>query len=201
MPSSNPYKSFNKPTTSPNTTNTPSKRTVPPPSLLSRLKQYRNTLPPVLPWQKVVATLYCAVSLFCISLCFVPARCNQFTLPFTLVCNSVAFLSFALLVVTPPYEFEDAVFYLLQSFSLSPKSSISRAITPWRRLNIMSYALGLGTTVGSTILLGTFDCMESNTVVLASLVCVVGVAYVSLCLHSVVILKGYIIASDVGEGE
>jgi len=203
MPSSNPYKSFSKPTASasPGTSNSsPLKQSISPPSLLTRLKLYKNTLPPLLPWQKIVATMYCVVSVFCISLCFVPARCNKFTLPFTLVCNSVAFLSFALLVVTPPYEFEDAVFYLLQSFSLSPKSSINRAITPWRRLNVMSYALGLGTTVGSTVLLGTFDCMESNTVVLASLVCVVGVAYVSLCLHSVVILKGYILASDVGEG-
>ena len=143
---SNPYAAFNAPTK----TQAPSKAPASPTtsSPLNRLRLYLSTLPPPASWQKTLAAVF--LFLACVSVIYsvYPSPCNSFTLPFTLTCNTVTMLLYALVVTPPPYEFDDSVFYLLQSLNMPSSSTIRKTIKPWLFMNTLAYVIGLSTAIG-----------------------------------------------------
>ncbi|GMH62170.1 hypothetical protein TrLO_g1490 [Triparma laevis f. longispina] len=132
--------------------------------------------------------------------CLYPSPCNSFTLPFTLSFNAITNILYSLIMLTPPYEFDDSVFYLLQSFSMGGGSSIRKTVRPWLILNAVGYVVGLATAIGSSVALARFRCVNSNLFQVIGLVCVTGLNFVCLCIYTAVILRAYVISSDAGEG-
>ncbi|GMH96959.1 hypothetical protein TrVE_jg13440 [Triparma verrucosa] len=195
---SNPYAAFNAPTKTQAPSKAPASSTTSSP--LNRLRLHLSTLPPPASWQKTLAAVF--LFLACVSVIYsvYPSPCNSFTLPFTLTCNTVTMLLYALVVTTPPYEFDDSVFYLLQSLNMPSSSTIRKTIKPWLFMNTLAYVIGLSTAIGSSVALARFRCVNSNLFQVIGLVCLTGINYVCLCIYSAVIVRAYVISSDTGEG-